>query len=91
MILIIAFLILLFILWKCSSGSDSEGFVSKPTDADIKKFSDSVLQNNQIFHGGTFYEAREKMPWIDAVTFEDLRILHKNNNLNGTSLREVFI
>lgn len=67
-----------------------EGLTSKPTDADISRYSSEVLQNRELFNNSSFYNARKKMPWMDAIAYEEIRLLAMNNNLNNNSVNSVF-
>jgi hypothetical protein len=68
-----------------------EGLVSKPNDAEKVQYFNDIVNNKHIFGGqGTFYEAKEKMPWMDAIIYEDVRQLARQNNLNKNSVNSVF-
>lgn len=85
-LVIIVILILLIFKPKCP-----EGLVSKPSNQEINKFTNEIIQNRELFGGNsTFYIAREKMPWIDPIAYEDIRMLARQNILNKDSLTKVF-
>jgi hypothetical protein len=67
-----------------------EGLVSKPTDADISQYSKEVLQNRELFNNSSFYNARKKMPWMDAIAYEEIRLLAINNKLNNQTINSIF-
>ncbi len=83
--LIIIVLLVLLLKPKCS-----EGLVTKPTGEDIHKYSKDILINREVFKNGTFYRAREKMPWIDPIVYEEVRLLATKNNLNDVSVQTIF-
>mgnify|MGYP001593462398 FL=1 len=83
---IIILLILYIITTKCS-----EGLSNKPNQADIINYTSDIMQNREIFGSrGTFYNARNKMPWIDPILYEDARMLAMRNNLNNESVMRIF-
>ncbi len=83
--LIIVVLLVLLLKPKCS-----EGLVSKPTQKDIQKYSKDILVNREVFDNGTFYQAREKIPWLDPIIYEEARLLSTKNNLNNISVKTIF-
>lgn len=50
-----------------------------------EKRADEIIKNRQFFNND-FYTARAVMPWIDAITYEDVRHLKHSDNLNKSSL-----
>jgi hypothetical protein len=87
---VIYIVIILVLIWIVFKSKYSEGLVQKPSDLEIKKFTNDVINNKNVFYGGSFYTAREKMPWIDPIAYEELRMLAKQNNLNNMSIAKVF-
>ena len=84
-ILIIFVLVLVIFKPKCSAG-----LVSKPNTQEIQMYTLDVMRNRNVFHGGSFYTAREKMPWIDPIAYEEIRMLARNNILTKDSIVRVF-
>ncbi len=80
--------VLLLLIFKPTC---SEGLTSKPTVSDVNKYTGEIIQNREVFGGkGTFYSAREKMPWIDPIAYEEVRQLARSDNLNHSSIIRVF-
>jgi hypothetical protein len=67
----------------------TEGLVNKPTNDDVEKYTNDIISNRPIF-GGSFYAAREKLPWIDPILYEDARILSKQNNFTREAITQIF-
>jgi len=73
----IIILILIILIFYCIN---IEGFEVSPN---IKIRTEEVLENKTLFGGdSTYQEARNKLKWLDPVTYDDIIRLKKNNNLN---------
>ena len=84
------FIIVLFIilLWDFNC---KEALTTKPNDAEKQKYINEILNNKKIFNNRhTYYSAKEKIPWMDAIIYEDVRQLVRQNNLNKNSVNNVF-
>jgi hypothetical protein len=84
--LICCILVLLFLLMNCKNKKD--GFDSKPSELQKQKFTDEIIKNRSDFVSD-MYSAREKMPWLDAITYEDVRNLIRENNFNKESILNI--
>lgn len=84
--LIVIVILLVILNNKCCIS----GFSSRPTDGDIEKFSTDLLKNQHIVNSGKMTEAREKMPWIDPVIFEEARNLNNNNKFDKQTIKSLF-
>ncbi len=85
--MVLALIILLFNINKTCS----EGLIDRPSESDINNYKNDIQVNKDVFYGGSFYKAREKMPWIDPIAFEEIRMLAKKNKLNNdSSINAVF-
>lgn len=84
-IVIIFALLLIIFKPKCP-----EGLVSKPNPQEIQKYTSDVISNREVFHGGSFYTAREKMPWIDPIAYEEIRMMARGGTLTKDSIVRVF-
>ena len=79
-ILIIALLIVML-------NSNYECLVSRPSDKMRQKLSMQIEQNKELFAGGSDFElARDKLNWLDAITYEDARKLHRNKSLSANNI-----
>ena len=86
MILLLLILLLAVLLMPkrdCMTGG-------KPSNGQVIKYTNDMLKNQHVFIGGTLYEAKEKMPWIDPIIYEDARNLARQNKLNRESLSGIF-
>ena len=84
-VLLIIFMYLLFTM------DGDEGLTNKPTDAEKQGYIDDIINNKSFFSNKkTYYAAKEKLPWLDAIIYEDVRYLVRQNNLNKNSLNSVF-
>jgi hypothetical protein len=46
-----------------------------------------IEQNKELFAGGSDFElARDKLNWLDAITYEDARKLHRNKSLSANNI-----
>ena len=83
---IIVLVVILLKDWYCSK----EGLVKKPTDELREQYITAVLDNQALFNNGTLANAKQTLPWIDIITYEDIRLLKNNNRLNRNTLANVF-
>jgi hypothetical protein len=62
----------------------------KPSEAAKIKLANSVVNNQHLFSGTTgFKNARNKLPWLDAVTYEDSRLLSRDGKLNINNVSQI--
>ncbi len=87
-ICVIGILVLVFLIYP----DCTEGLIAKPSDAERIEYIDAILNNRTLFTGRyTYYSAKEKIPWLDALIYEEIRQLVRQNNLNKKSLLSVFL
>lgn len=81
MIIIIAlFLVILF-------SSTTECLTVKPSASAKKQLSEDIINNKHLFTSGSNFEvARDKLNWLDAITYEDARKLHRNKMLDSNNI-----
>lgn len=88
--ILLAFLLLLVMIIICKTEKTKrEGFVAKPTKEQAVKFGGELMNNRSLLRVG-FQETKNKMPWIDAVVYEDARALELKNNLNERTVQKLF-
>lgn len=85
--LTVVLIILLIILWNRRNRFACEGFESKPTEEQIGKFTNEMIEHRDAFR--SLKDAKNKMPWIDAITFEDARMLKLGNKFNKENLSQI--
>jgi predicted type IV restriction endonuclease len=84
-------IVLLFIIASMMCKTSEEGLISKPSDRDINIYIVEVIKNKNLFGPhGTFYAARELMPWLDALTYEDMRKLLRENRFTADEIQHAF-
>jgi len=78
-ILALAFAVKVVLFSSCGG----EGMASKPNPAQRAQMVNEVLRNSNVFQneGFTMLDARKRMRWMDAIAYEDLRNLAKENRL----------
>ena len=88
---IIIVLIVMFIAYELCN-SRNETLVSKPSNVQRHNMIQQVLSNQELFRSpvAKMYDAREQLPWLDGVVYEDLRILYNKNQLNYQNINNVF-
>lgn len=67
-----------------------ESFESKPSPDQVEQFASEVERHKHLFDRG-LYEARSAMPWIDAITYEDIRKLKINGDLNKENVSRILV
>lgn len=82
-----------FIMGKdcCGGGGGCEGLVSRPNVLHRESMASDVLQNKHIFQNDklNITQIRHRMPWMDAVVFEDLRKLVRENKFAKENIYNV--
>ncbi len=83
-VLLAIFGILLIVCYKYRMHNRSL-FTNKPTKIEADLYTQQIIRNKNVFDTN-LYEAKEKMPWIDAITYEDIRKLIRENNFNNKTI-----
>ncbi len=82
----IIWIIVLILLWiMCSK---NEGLTSRPSHIEKKQYVNEMMINKNKFNG-TLNSARKTMPWIDAVVYEDARMLLNDNKFTSVNLFKI--
>lgn len=79
---VLCILLIVLFYMKCSKNTD--GFESKPDAIHAEQMATSMLVNKDKFR--TLRSAREYMPWIDAITYEDARRLIREGNFTKQNI-----
>jgi hypothetical protein len=93
----ITYIIIIVLLVKLSMASDwysgvrCEGMVSRPTHETRERMTEAVMVNKHIFVNDRMGvpSIRSVMPWMDAVVFEDLRKLTRENRFDQKNIYQV--
>jgi hypothetical protein len=83
----IIFLFALLYFWNINS--NCEGFGRKPTEMEINDKINQMLTYRETFDQ-SMYSARAKMPWMDAIIYEEGRMRLMNDQFDYKSLRNIF-
>lgn len=73
-----------------SGASVRLGFTSRPTSDDAKKYASDLYANAHLIRDG-YKATRNKLPWIDPITFEDARKLQMSGNISPKMFESLFI
>jgi hypothetical protein len=68
---------------------DDDGFSSKPNQQTILKYTDQMIVHKDVFTKD-MYSAKEKMPWIDPILFEEARLKLRYGLFNKNELEKLF-
>jgi len=90
----VAYILVLIILAKLllnNSGcgcNGSEGLTARPADGRRETMSSQVAQNKHMFQNDEMdvHQIRGVFPWMDAVVFEDLRKLVRENKFDKQNI-----
>lgn len=81
-------LALLLLLWvSCKSRSY---FNAKPTAKEVEMYTQQVEKHSGLI-GKSLDSAKAKMPWMDAVTYEDLRHLADKGKLTKDAIKQTLL
>lgn len=91
MTIIIYVLVILF-LFSFYENSRKESLVSKPSNDERDRMSREVMSNRQLFtNKHVMQDARLYMPWMDAITYEDLRKLIRDKKFTLKNIETTLI
>ena len=81
--MIILIIVLLLILFS----SNTECLTVRPGAVAKKQFSNDIVNNKHLFSSTSNFEvARNKLSWLDAITYEDARKLHREKMLDSNNI-----
>lgn len=88
-LVIVLSILLIVILMK--SLTMCEGLVSRPDAHQRDAMANEILSNSRLFtvRGGTLEKAQSAMGWMDAVTYEDARLLAREGRLTSDNVRKI--
>jgi len=84
-------IIILIILIVVRLLSSREGLTNKPNEKERQQMVESVLQNKNLF-GNTsdMLTTRNVLPWMDAISYEDLRKLYRHEKFTKSNINNIF-
>lgn len=85
-LIIIIIIFLLVIINNCSI----EPLIVKPDYNTKIKYTEEILSNKNLFTGALKLEnIKNKFTWMDAITYEDIRSLIRNNTLTRNNIIKI--
>jgi hypothetical protein len=82
-------LIIVLLLWFLYMSS-TEGMMTKPKEEEKKMMAHQIYGAKEIFDNNqTLDNAKNKLPWLDNVTYEDARNLHRKDQFNVSNLMNI--
>lgn len=67
-----------------------DGLTSRPDDIVKQKYTNIILSNPELFSPNVnLSNARNKIPWIDAILFNDIKLLKHNNDFNFENILKI--
>jgi thioredoxin-like negative regulator of GroEL len=88
-LIIVAVIVAVWYLAKWYHYCSVDGFSGRPDENEIKKRINQMLQHQETFVQN-MYKAREKMPWIDAIIYEEARAKLRQGQFNYNNLTDIF-
>lgn len=85
LVLVLFFISVLYL--KCKRRSY---FDARPNPEQIEEFTKQIQKNSHVI-GKSLDNAKAKMPWMDAVTYEDLRHLANKGELTPEAIKQTLI
>lgn len=80
--LVIVVILLVLLIPKC------EPLMSKPKSSQISQMTQDIIANEKSLESYT--SAKYQMSWLDPVSYEKIRELHRNNKFNERNIKSVF-
>lgn len=87
-LILIAIVAILLYLYYNTLEESRAYFTGKPTASEKIIYVKQIVSNKLIFDED-LYTAKSIMPWIDAITYEDIRKLIRENNFNEETILSV--
>ncbi len=81
--------VVIFIVLYHYFGSEIDGFSGRPNENEIRKRINQMIQHQETFTQD-MYKAREKMPWMDAIIYEEARAKLRHGQFNYNNLTDIF-
>jgi hypothetical protein len=76
-------LLLILVIFYLLIDSDSDGMTAEMKSICVSQ----IMSNKQLFTiNGTLKDAKNKLPWLDPVTYEDIRHAVLSNNFNESNI-----
>lgn len=66
-----------------------DSFSNKPSTTEIDNMVHEIIAHRDSF-SQNMYSAKEKMPWIDAIIYEEVRAKIRENKFNSNDLKQIF-
>jgi hypothetical protein len=82
---ILIILLIILLLFK----NKREPLANKPKPDMIPKMTQQIIENEGMFVGN-LNKVKEKLPWMDAVLYEDVRNLSFKKNINTDTVSNLF-
>ena len=79
-------ILFMFILWRV----EREGLISKPQGLELDARAREIIGAKEDFSNTTLDNARRKLPWLDNVTYEDLRGLARSGRFDHENIKTIF-
>lgn len=77
--------VIIFLVWQMTCNRD--GLVNKPEGKEKQQMIKQILQNEHLFENHVnLAKGLNQMPWLDAITFNDVKQLKRKNQLNEQTL-----
>ncbi len=86
---VVIFIVCYFIVLYYYFGNEIDGFSGRPNENEIRKRINQMVQHQETF-SQSMYKAREKMPWIDAIIYEEARAKLRQGQFNYNNLNDIF-
>lgn len=80
--------IIIFLIWQMLASKD--GLVSKPEGKQKQQMINEILSNEHLFESHVnLAKGINHMPWLDAITFNDIKQLKRKNALTAQNLDRI--
>jgi hypothetical protein len=83
---ILVIVIVVYFLCKCRT----EGLTNKPSKEQKQYMLNQMLNHKELF-STSLENTKNKLPWVDAVVYEDVRSLIYKNRFDKNNLGNIFM
>jgi hypothetical protein len=74
---------IIFLLARLVLKPNRDYLQARPHDAERERMVRTIIKHEPAFKNGKLKDLSYKMPWLDAITYEDIRHLIRANEFNS--------
>lgn len=69
----------------------NERLIARPNDARREQLVREIIRSKNLFRQATLAETKQILPWIDVITYEDMRHLLRDGKFTEPHIRDALV